>query len=368
MRIRFLPASPGSAGRRRALIAAPLVLIAVIMAADLVTGPDVHLGPLLVAAPALTATFGGKRLTAFIGALAVGVQVALGFIFGRTTTADHQTQTGALFLAVCFIVAFRALRERHEEALDRARWIADVAQKVLLKPLPSRIGPLELASEYAAAEAEAQIGGDLYAAVRARGATRVMIGDCRGKGLDAVGDAALLLGAFRAAAHRFPPLPRLVAHLHNTVYWDAEEPADELAAGESFVTAAVLEIPDDQALVHVISCGHPPPLIVRDGEVVTLAVADPNLPFGLGTPTTEADYEPEDFAFRDGDLLLLYTDGVIEARGPHGAFYPLAERLASWNEREPQRLIQRIRQDLLAHAGGALDDDVALVAIRRSPL
>ncbi|MGK5732524.1 PP2C family protein-serine/threonine phosphatase [Streptomyces sp. URMC 124] len=368
MRIQFPPAGPGSTGRRRALIAGPLLLIAAIMAADLLSGPDIHLGPLLIAAPALTAAFGGKRLTAFIGALAVGGQIALGVIFGRTATADHQTQTGALFLAVCFIVAFRALRERHEQALDRARWVADVAQKVLLKPLPSRIGPLELASEYAAAEAEAQIGGDLYAAVRARGATRVLIGDCRGKGLNAVGDAALLLGAFRAAAHRFPPLARLVAHLHNTVYWDAEEPADELAAGESFVTAAVLEIPDDRPLVHLVSCGHPPPLIVRDGEVTTLAVSDPDLPFGLGTPTTEDDYEPEAFAFHDGDLLVLYTDGVIEARDPRGNFYPLAERLASWNEREPQRLIQRIRQDLLAHVGGSLDDDAALVAIRRVPL
>ncbi|GGY01649.1 PP2C family protein-serine/threonine phosphatase [Streptomyces hiroshimensis] len=367
MRIQFPPAEPGLSGRRRVLIAAPLGLIAAIMAADLLTGPDIHLGPLLVAAPALTATFGSTRLTAFIGALAVGAQIALGFIFGRTTTADHQTQTAALFLAVCFIVAFRAVRRRHERALDRARWVANVAQRVLLKPLPSRLGPLELVSEYAAAEAEAQIGGDLYAAARARDATRVMIGDCRGKGLTAVGDAALLLGAFRAAAHRFPPLPRLVAHLHNTVYWDAEQPADELAVGESFVTAAVLEIPDDQPLVQVISCGHPPPLIVRDGEVVTLAVSEPNLPLGLGTPTTQDDYEAEVFAFREGDLLLLYTDGVIEARDPHGTFYPLAERLAAWNEREPRRLIQRIRQDLLTHAGGSLDDDVAMVAIRRSP-
>ncbi|WP_424892744.1 PP2C family protein-serine/threonine phosphatase [Streptomyces sp. XH2] len=367
MRIQFPPAGPRLSGGRRALLAVPLGLIAVIMVADLVTGPDIHLGPLLVVAPALTATFGSARLTAAVGVLAVTAQIILGVLFGRTSTADHQTQTAALFLATAFLVAFRAVHERHEQELDRARWVADVAQKVLLKPLPAQIGPLEMASAYVAAEAEAQIGGDLYAAVRARNATRVMIGDCRGKGFTAVGDAALLLGAFRAAAHRFPPLPRLVAHLHNTVYWDSGEPADDLAAGEGFVTAAVLEIPDDRPRVHVIDCGHPPPLLVRGGDVVPLEIPDPYLPLGLGTPTTEDDYEAAAFEFPDGDLLLLYTDGVIEARDAHGAFYPLAERLASWGERDPRRLVRRLHEDLLAHAGGSLGDDVALIAIRRKP-
>ncbi|MBF6046648.1 SpoIIE family protein phosphatase [Streptomyces sp. NRRL B-1677] len=367
MRIQFPPAGARLSGGRRALLAAPLGLIAVIMVADLSTGPDIHLGPLLVAAPALTATFGSARLTAAIGAVAVAAQIVLGLLFGRTLTADHQTQTAALFLATIFLVAFRAVHERREQALDRARWVADVAQKVLLKPLPAQIGLLELASAYVAAEAEAQIGGDLYAAVRARDATRLLIGDSRGKGFTAVGDAALLLGAFHAAAHRFPPLPRLVAHLHNTVYWDAEEPADDLAAGESFITAAVLEIPDGEPRVHVIDCGHPPPILVRGGEVVPLEIPDPYLPLGLGAPTTEKDYEADTFEFPVGALLLLYTDGVIEARDAHGTFYPLTERLASWGERDPRSLVRRLHEDLLDHAGGSLGDDAALIAIRRKP-
>ncbi|MGK5548242.1 PP2C family protein-serine/threonine phosphatase [Streptomyces sp. URMC 127] len=365
MRIQFPPAGSRLSRPRRALLAAPLGLIAVIMVVDLSTGPDIHLGPLLVAAPALTATFGSARLTAAVGVVTLAAQVLLGVLFGRMQTADQQTQTAALFLAIAFLVAFRAVHERHGQALDRARWVADVAQKVLLKPLPAQIGPLELASAYVAAEAEAQIGGDLYAAVRARNATRLLIGDSRGKGFAAVGDAALLLGAFRAAAHRFPPLPRLVAHLHNTVYWDTEEPSDDLAAGEGFVTAAVLEIPDDQPLVHVVDCGHPPPLLLRGNEVTPLQTPDPYLPLGLGTATTEADYEAVTFGFPDGALLLLYTDGAVEARNAHGDFYPLTERLAAWGERDPRRLVRRLHEDLLAHAGGSLGDDIALIAIRR---
>ncbi|MEU4211705.1 PP2C family protein-serine/threonine phosphatase [Streptomyces sp. NPDC026206] len=368
MRLQHSPPGPGQSWRhRRALIAVPVGLIVVIVALDLLTGADIHLGPLLVAAPAITATFGGPRLTAAIGALAVGAQILLSALLGRLTEADHQAQMVAILLVSLFVVAFGTIHERHEQTLVRVRSVADVAQKVLLRPLPPHIGPLCIASVYASAEAEAQIGGDLYAAVRARQGTRIMIGDVRGKGLTAVGDAALLLGAFHAAAHRYPPLPRLVAHLHNTVYWDAADLINNPAAEESFVTAAVMEIPDDEPLVHLISCGHPPPLLLSDGEVTPLTVSDPALPLGVGGDLSEDDYEAQTFPYRDGDLLLLYTDGVIEARDSRGVFYPLAERLATWNDTEPRRLVQRLHEDLLAHVSGSLDDDVALVAVKRCP-
>ncbi|MFI1970673.1 protein phosphatase [Streptomyces cinnamoneus] len=361
---------PPDLGRRwnpsSALIAVPLGLIVLIVVVDLLTAPNIHLGPLLVVAPAITAAFGGPLLTAAIGALAVGAQVAIGVFHGGLFTANHQAQIAALLVISLFLVGFRYVHERHERQLGQARLVADVAQKVLLRPLPPRIGPLRLAAVYVAAEEEAQIGGDLYAAVRTPDGTRVMIGDVRGKGLPAVGDAALLLGAYRAAAHRNPPLPRLVAHLQNTIYSDAD-PNGDVATGESFVTAAVLDIPDTEPVIHLISCGHPPPLLLREEEVVVLTVSDPALPLGVGGGLTESDYTAETFPYGIGELLLLYTDGVIEARDSQGSFYPLVERVAAWHERDPQRLVKRVHDDLLAHAGGSLGDDVALVAIARCP-
>ncbi|WP_169317451.1 SpoIIE family protein phosphatase [Actinacidiphila oryziradicis] len=65
-------------------------------------------------------------------------------------------------------------------------------------------------------------------------------------------------------------------------------------------------------------------------------------------------------------MLLLYTDGVIEARSPTGAFYPLAERVASFPASAPDALLHRIHRDLLAHTGGPLDDDAALLVIERT--
>ncbi|GHF20177.1 hypothetical protein GCM10010359_21790 [Streptomyces morookaense] len=348
------------------LVAVPLVLIVGVTVVDLLTSPNIHLGPLLVAAPALTAAFGGPVLTGVVGALAVGAQVLIGVFHGGLFTSNHEAQILALIVVSAFVVFFRYAYNRHEQELVQVRGVAEVAQKVLLRPLPSRIGPLRIASVYVAAEAEARIGGDLYATVRTPYGSRVMIGDVRGKGLTAVGDAALLLGAFRAAAHRNPTLPTLVAHLENTVYWDTVEPTEDAeTAGESFITAAVLDIPDEEPLIRLINCGHPPPLVVRQGRVTELTVSDPALPLGLGGGLPASAYEAEAFPFGVGDLLVLYTDGVIETRDARGTFYPLAERIAAWGGTHPQHLVQYIHGDLLAHAGGALADDVAVVAVER---
>ncbi|MGI5341673.1 PP2C family protein-serine/threonine phosphatase [Streptomyces sp. CA-181903] len=361
---------PSGAGparhRRHTLLAVPLGLIAVIVVMDLLSGPDVHLGPLLVVAPAITAAFAGPLVTGAVGALAVAAQVVIGIFHGGLTTFNHEAQIIGLLLISAVVVVFRYAHERHERELAQVRLVADVAQSVLLRPLPARSGPLRMAAVYGAAAAEAKIGGDLYAAVRSREGTRVLIGDVRGKGLDAVGDAALLLGAFRAVAHRDPPLPRLVAHLQNTVYWDTVEPADGGTASETFVTAAILEIPDAEPVVRVISCGHPPPLLLRGGRAVPLTVRDPALPLGLGGDVSEDDYAAESFGYGPGDVLLLYTDGAVEARDAEGRFYPLAERVAAWREGDPRRLVDRVHADLLVHAGGALDDDVALIAVART--
>ncbi|MDT3398593.1 PP2C family protein-serine/threonine phosphatase [Streptomyces sp. B1866] len=369
MRIRGLRRYRPGPGRprppSRALIAVPVVLIGLIALVDLVTSSDIQLAPLLVAAPAISASVGGPALAAGIGALAVAVQTALTSMHGGLGATGQQAQLAGLVVVSVFVVVFCYARDRRERELTRARSVAETAQRALLRPLPPRVGPLLIASVYVAAEAEAQIGGDLYAAVRVGNGTRVMIGDVRGKGLTGVGNAALLMGAFRAAAHRGLPLPGLVAHLDRAVHWNTTVPEDGVREdGESFITAALVDIPDDGPLISLVTCGHPPPLLLRDGAATALDVAAPALPLGLGLPYHES-FPAETFRFEPGGSLLLYTDGVIEARDRHGAFYPLAERAAAWYEADPPTLVRRVHDDLLAHAGGHLDDDVAMIAIRR---
>jgi serine phosphatase RsbU (regulator of sigma subunit) len=192
----------------------------------------------------------------------------------------------------------------------------------------------------------------------------VLIGDVRGKGLNAIAEASVVLGAFREGARRHP-LPALTAALQDSVDRDLEGVADtEHDLGEHFITALVLDIGDDRAEVEMISCGHPPPLLVRDRQVTTLQPDAPAPPLGVPNPVP---LTVDRFAFTPGDMLVLYTDGVIEARSPAGDFYPLAERVATFPAADPDSLLRHIHRDLAAHTNDHLADDAALLILERTP-
>ncbi|WP_269859107.1 PP2C family protein-serine/threonine phosphatase [Streptomyces sp. RPT161] len=369
MPLRPLSGSPRTwqPGHAPALVVIPLALIAAVVTADLLAPPHIHLGPLLVAAPAVSVAFAGARLTSLIGLLAVGAQMLIGVYRESLTSANIDAQIAALVVVSALLVVFCLVRDRRERQLHRVRSVAEAAQHVLLRPLPRRSGPLRIGCLYLPAEEEAEMGGDLYAAARTPTSTRLLIGDVRGKGLAAISHAALLLGAFRAAAHRLATLPRLAIHLDGATRWDSSQwrSASDEDTDEFFATAIFMDIPDDESVVHMIVCGHPPPLLFRDNEVTTLRPKASHLPIGLGGMVDAIEYEVETSPFETDDLLLFYTDGVIEARDAKGRFYPLAERAAAWAKDDPDEVVRKLRDDLLDHAQGHLGDDAAVVAIRR---
>ncbi|MCX5144888.1 MULTISPECIES: PP2C family protein-serine/threonine phosphatase [unclassified Streptomyces] len=356
----------------KALLVMPFALIAAVTAVDVSVPPDVHMGPFLVAAPAVTASFAGPRMTALVGAVAVLAQTLVAVIRTSLTDLNHTYQIIALFLISVLVTLFAHVRERNASRMTQLRAVAEAAQRVVMRPLPVRSGPLRTASIYLAAAAEAQLGGDLFARARTASGTRLIIGDVRGKGLDAIGEAASVLGAFRALAHQGSSLPGLVEQLEQGVAGhradmaagDGGEEAESTAEG--FVTAAVLDIPDAGDGLSLINCGHPPPLVLRDGRITSLNVREPAPPLGLAHLLVTR-FTPEPFRFGVGDLLLLYTDGVIEARNAAGDFYPLLERLAARRGDTPDSLLTYLCADLLRHAGGSLGDDVAMVALERLP-
>ncbi|MGQ4515350.1 SpoIIE family protein phosphatase [Streptomyces sp. DW26H14] len=352
-------------GRNR-LVMIPFALIAAITAVDVQEPSDVHLGPLLVIAPALTAAVAGPWLTALAGGVAVVAQVFIGVFHGGLGTANHVSQIIGLAVLSTLVVLVSLARERRNRQLSRARTVAETAQQVLLRPPPRRIGPLRVAWLYLTAEDESRIGGDLFATARAaHPSTRVIIGDVRGSGLASIGEASVVLGAFREAAHRQATLPGLVETLEDSICRNLEEVADtEYDPGEHFITALVLDLPDEGTGAEIINCGHPPPLLVRGRKVTPLYPRSAAPPLGLcDLPAATPRADP--FAFEPGDLLVLYTDGVVEARSPDGDFYPLAERIASFPPGSPDALVRRVHHDLLAHTGGRQADDTALLIIER---
>ncbi|MEU2461665.1 PP2C family protein-serine/threonine phosphatase [Streptomyces sp. NPDC012473] len=318
---------PARAGR--AMVAIPTAWILAVCVVDVLVPPDIHPGPLLVAAPAITPLFGGPRTVGLVAVLAVIGQTAVGVLLrdpDELLSASHEAQIAALVLV--------------------------------------GTSPLGVASLHLAAEAEAQIGGDLYAAARTSSGTRLIVGDVRGKGMATVHDAAALLGAFRVAARRRASLGELVAHLDRSVCSGLTEPGGPGRYGETFITATVLDIPDEDGRVEMIACGHPPPVVLRDGRPTTVDALHPAPPLGLGD-LAHRRYHVNSFRFDPGDLLMLYTDGVTEARDAGGVFHPLAERVTGRTEKDPGLFLDRFRRDLLDHVGGHLDDDAVMIVIGR---
>jgi len=353
------------------MVATSVAVIVAIVVIDVLAPPHIHLGPLLIAAPAITAIFASPLPTGVVAGLAVVAQGVIAVLRDRDElfSANHQAQILALLLVGACLVAFCVLRERRSAELRQVRYVSETAQRLILRPLPKKIGPLRVASTYLAAEAEAQIGGDLYAVARTTSSTRLLIGDVRGKGMPPVNDAALLMDAFHLAGHRQAPLPELADHLNGSVTWNLAQPsgsAEPGGAGETFITAVILDIPDGDGPIAMVTCGHPPPIVVTGGRVTTVDARQPAPPLGLGE-LAPSRYPVDTFTLGAGDVLLLYTDGTTEARDSSGDFYPLAERVRKWTDCDPDALLHQLGRDLHAHVGGRLGDDAALIAVERLP-
>ncbi|MDX3094823.1 PP2C family protein-serine/threonine phosphatase [Streptomyces sp. ME19-03-3] len=353
-------------------LAVMLAIVVAVPVADHFLPQDIHLAHVLVIPVALASAFAGAVHGAVTGGAAVLALIAAGAERHTLSTENVLVQLGSLLLLAVLLALISALLERRRRELVQLREVSRATQGVLLRPLPTRAGAVTIATAYRSAGDDDRIGGDLYAVARTARATRLLIGDVRGKGLGSIGDTGTVLGAFRAAAHRQAPLAELMQTLEAGVRWELTESWDgseQNDAGERFVTAAVVEIPDDEPWVHVVSCGHLPPILLHDGTVTTLDVPQPAPPLGLGGLTGNGNaYTPTTFPFVPGDRLVLYTDGVTEARNGAGEFYPLMNRVENWADLCPDQLVRKITDDLLAHAGAPLSDDMAVVAVVRDAM
>jgi serine phosphatase RsbU (regulator of sigma subunit) len=202
-------------------------------------------------------------------------------------------------------------------------------------------------------------GGDIACAVEAQGAVRLLIGDVMGHGARAAQTSAAVTSAFRALAGGPAPCPPphvIATRLHEFVA--ARD------CGEEFVTALVVCVPmDDTTAAEIVCCGHPRPLRLRGGCATPLDAVSPSPPLGLFDLAGGAQARTEPLHASPGDSLLLYTDGVTDARDPAGRPYPLAERAAALSA-DSWPLLQALRADLLRYTEGNFRDDATLLHLR----
>ncbi|MFF4215251.1 PP2C family protein-serine/threonine phosphatase [Streptomyces nondiastaticus] len=337
-----------------------MILTVVIASLAYATPPDMAFSRILPAAPALAAAMWPVLPTVLLGTVCFLLMIGLSLVFPGLGA----WYTVAGIVAVTVAAAYGShVRLQREQSLFQVRLVADAAQQVVLSPMPRRFGAIEIESLYLAAAAEARIGGDFYEVADTPHGVRLLIGDVRGKGLPAVGTAAAVVNSFREAAYDEPDLAGIARRLEaSSTRYNAAFPPDDLA--ERFSTAVLVEIPhEDGSSIRILNCGHPPPLLLNREGLRVLSPTDPAPLLNLAGLIGDC-YSTDTFAFAPEDQLLLYTDGVTEARDRNGDFFPLTDWMRNQTPERPRELLDGLHRDLLTHSGGGLDDDIAALAVR----
>ncbi|HEY7262991.1 MAG TPA: PP2C family protein-serine/threonine phosphatase [Trebonia sp.] len=355
----LLTQEPGPVRHGLILTVLPLLLMGAVFAVCVLAGPTEGFIPMLSLGPALASVSRRAVQTALTGVLALALAGALtvydGVLGGHRAVIAFVTIGG---VTAAGVVA-SAIRQRQERELTQVRAVAEVAQQVLLRPLPSHTPPLEMAVRYVSASAAARIGGDLYEVISTPHGVRFILGDVQGKGLQGVRTAAVVLGAFREAAFDALDLEEIAARIELSLRHQAAE--------EEFVTVILGQADTGGPSVEILNCGHPPPLLLRDGIAAPVEDPDPSLPLGLASlapSPAAAKRTPMTVPFGAGDQMLFYTDGVSEARDKTGVFYPLSRCGALLAAGDPDAALARLQDDVTRYVGHALEDDAAMLLIR----
>jgi hypothetical protein len=226
---------------------------------------------------------------------------------------------------------------------------AQASQLALMPPLPPQIGGISIAARYRSATPGAWAGGDLYEIIPTGYGIRVIIGDVRGNGLDAVLLARHVLSAFRRSAVAVSALDHVAGEVSRAIKPHLGE--------EDFVTAALVQIGPGGELT-VVNCGHHPPLLHRGGGLRPLTGQKPALPLGL-----EDDFTAFTASWRPGDRLLLYTDGLVESRNQHGDFLPQDQIATALLAAGCDQALDALMTAVNRHTGGHGHDDMALLLL-----
>jgi serine phosphatase RsbU (regulator of sigma subunit) len=200
----------------------------------------------------------------------------------------------------------------------------------------------------------ASLGGDAFDYGVDAAHARVAIFDAVGHDLGAGLIATTAVAAYRNSR-------RSGLGLGDTAHRIGNEIATHFG-NSTFATGIVLSLETESGAISWCAAGHPAPLLLRNGEVVRTLEGDHGMPFGLG-PASAVMRD----ALEPGDRLLLYTDGVTEARDANGRLFGV-ETLVDFVGRTgaahpPPETMRRLMHSLASHSDGRLRDDATAVMV-----
>ncbi|MDX6486247.1 MAG: hypothetical protein QOF43_1400, partial [Gaiellaceae bacterium] len=325
--------------------------------------------------------FGGAQIQQLFRAarpyrVARGSDALEPFLAKGWTAAVVPVATPAETVAALTILSFRPGRPIGDEtiadglaiagqaalAIDNARLyqqqkeFADTIQRALLPREHPAIPGLEVGEVYESS-ARVDVGGDVYDFLELDdGRLAVVLGDVTGHGVEATADMAMAKFVFRSLAREHPEPGDFLSHANDVV-------VDEIAPGK-FITMTYVAVDAVRGLVSCASAGHPAPRIVQpDGSVQGLDATG----LVLGIDSAQR-YDEVSGDLVPGATLVLYTDGVVEARRD-GELYG-TERLDAFLSKHAHLSVKEIAlavtEEARSFSGGELSDDLAVVVIRRT--
>ena len=348
----FVPAGEPEGVRSRltaqyVAMAVAAVWLAVFGVLHVMTGITVF--SLFSIAPLIVATVADERRTAIFAGAAIALTIATGWWQGTTIDTSYWTRAGVVCVISGMAVVVAGTRRRREERVARMTAIAQATRLALLPPLPRQLTGISIAARYLSATREASVGGDLYEVIPTGHGIRLIIGDVRGNGLEAIRLAGQVLSAFRRSAVATPAMEQVAREVGLAIGPHLGE--------EDFVTAVLAQIAPTGGLT-IVNCGHHPPLLCHRGDLQPLTDAKPALPLGL-----EDDFSAFTAAWSPGDRLLLYTDGLVESRDEYGDFLPEDQIATALAVPDCDQALDTLMTAAHRHSGGHAHDDIALLLL-----
>lgn len=246
-------------------------------------------------------------------------------------------------------------REELNQAYTREHRVSETLQQSLLPHIPERMDSIQIVSAYQAALEEALIGGDFYDVFRpAPNLVGILIGDVSGKGIYSAAHSALVRYTLRAYSYQNPSAGAVIESLNDVVTREIEL--------ESFITLLYGVFDPQEDTFSYVNAGHMPPLHLKclDGKVVELT--GEGMAVGI---VTGNKYVQNTIRLQKGERILLYTDGVTDARGSCGFFglERLKEFALSHQNDPPSEFVDNLLKCLQDWSEGRLRDDVAILLI-----
>jgi hypothetical protein len=271
--------------------------------------------------------------------------------FGESDLPFLQDVTARAGIAISQV---RSTRQHRDIALG--------LQRALLPPAPPTLPGFNIVARYVAGAPQVQVGGDWWD-VQGVGAGHVAvgIGDVAGRGIRAAAVMGHARAAMRAAGGAALP-PAGVLELLDAQLAEVLVAGDPEAPTPQFATACYAIVRPEERLIRVANAGHMP-LLVRggDGSVRVVAVP-PGPPLGLGI----GGYREGDVPFGTGEILVMFTDGLVESR-TEDLDVGIAELASALRGSDPDSSLDAIADGLLRQMGrqhANSPDDVALVLLR----